>query len=255
MRDVVKIKNKNTGTYPIAFHLNGDVDLNAHGYDIYNEIKPYIKKCDASDADKITLCFAKWGRASGRKCIMEETLNTMELPWFNIADEYTSGGLKGRRQLIKKPKMLRDSLSKIKTEYIMGWDITDTFFTTTPNKIVERFESEFECDMLFNAELVCYPQEARELYETWNNYDEIVNKSPFRFLNSGLWIAKTDFCREIIDDVIKTKKLVHMGSWPGDQGVFQQVYKKYYPRIQVDSECKIFQATCNIQDECLQVIK
>ena len=140
MKDDVKIKNKNTGTYPIAFHLNGDVELNSHGYDIYNEIKPYIKKCDTSDADKMTLCFAKWGRVFGRQCIMEETLNTMELPWFNIADEYTSGGLKGRRQLIKKPKMLKDSLSKIKTKYIMGWDITDTFLTTTPNKIVERFE-------------------------------------------------------------------------------------------------------------------
>lgn len=250
----MKIFNNITKTYPTAFHLNGDVDLNAHGYDIYNEINPYIKKCDITDADKITLCFAKWGRVSGRKCIMEETLNTMELPWLNIANEYTSGGLKGRRQLIKKPKMLRDSLSKINTEYIMGWDITDTFFTTSPNKIVERFESEFDCDMLFNAEVVCYPKEARELYETWNNYDEIVKQSPFRFLNSGLWIAKTDFCREIIDDVIKTKKLVHMGSWPGDQGVFQQIYQKYFPRIQVDHQCKIFQATCNLPDNVLEIV-
>ena len=225
----MKIFNNITKTYPTAFHLNGDVDLNAHGYDIYNEINPYIKKCDITDADKITLCFAKWGRVSGRKCIMEETLNTMELPWLNIANEYTSGGLKGRRQLIKKPKMLRDSLSKINTEYIMGWDITDTFFTTTPNKIVERFESEFDCDMLFNAEVVCYPKEARELYETWNNYDEIVKQSPFRFLNSGLWIAKTDFCREIIDDVIKTKKLVHMGSSWRPRGVSTNL-PKIFPK-------------------------
>lgn len=250
----MKVKNKNTNTYPIAFHLNGDVELNKHGYEVYNKVKPFFKKCNAKNADKVTLCFAKWGRASGRQCIMEETLNTMELPWFNIANEYTSGNLKGRRQLIKKPKMLRDSLNKIETEYIMGWDITDTFFTATPNEIVERFETEFDCEMLFNAEVVCYPTEARELYESWSNYNSIVNNSPFKFLNSGLWIAKTDFCREIIDDVIKTKKLVHMGSFPGDQGVFQQIYKKYYPKIQVDSLCKIFQATCNLQDECLEVI-
>ena len=56
----------------------------------------------------------------------------MELPWLNIANEYTRG-LKGRRQLIKKPKMLRDSLSKINTEYIMGWDITDTYNNTKQN--------------------------------------------------------------------------------------------------------------------------
>ena len=118
--------------------------------------------------------------------------------------------------------MLRDSLNKIETEYIMGWDITDTFFTATPNEIVERFETEFDCEMLFNAEVVCYPAEASKLYESWSNYNSIVNNSPFKFLNSGLWIAKTDFCREIIGDVIKTKKLVHMGSF--------QVIKEYFNR-------------------------
>ena len=64
---------------PTAFHLNGDVDLNAHGYDIYNEINPYIKKCDITDADKITLCFAKWGR------ICVEMHNGRDIEYYGIA--------------------------------------------------------------------------------------------------------------------------------------------------------------------------
>ena len=59
--------------------------------------------------------------------MMESTLSKMDVPWLNIADYYTGGGLHGRRQLIKKPRMLYDSLHKINTKYIIGWDVGDTF--------------------------------------------------------------------------------------------------------------------------------
>jgi hypothetical protein len=155
-----------------------------------------------------------------------------------------------------KPHLLVKHLDSITTTYVIGWDV-DTFFTDHPNEIVRRFK-EMDCEWLFNAGANIFPHSMAEFYkewpEHWEDLIEIANAGvvPWRFLNSGLWVARTDFLREITDDLIMTEL------WDddfGEQGHITTLYKKHFGRIRQDMRCKIFQAMGYAPEGCLQLVE
>jgi len=99
--------------------------------------------------------------------------------------------------------------------------------------------------MLFNGELVSYPKNDEiALFERSCYHAE----SPFCYLNSGVWIARTEFLKEVIGDILSIRS-----SRPrSDQEIYRKLHKKYYPKIQVDSKCEIFQTTCNSSRQYLR---
>ena len=122
--------------------------------------------------------------------------------------------------------------------------VHDVLLLKDANGIIDAFENDFDCDMLFNGELISYPENE----ELANFEKSIYKESPFRYLNSGVWIAKTEFLNEVIGDILEFRS-----SRPkSDQEIYRKLHRKYFPRVQVDNKCKIFQCTCSAQKKFLR---
>jgi hypothetical protein len=251
----VKIKNSITKSYPIVFHINGGFENCKIGYDLFDNETMNNWNWNSTEElrDDVTLCFAKWGDESKFVCTLDDNLKRFNLSYLNIGENFDPTNFSYDESRVRKPHLLHENLNEVTTKYIMGWDV-DIFFTDHPNRVVERFENEFDCEWLFNAENTCFPmtrprRQAMGLYRKWKEHTDLVGDSPFKYLNSGLFIAKVDFFREIFEDIINTPLFEDQT----DQGQFHQVYKKYFPQMQIDYGCRIFQSLYKLDEKCLEV--
>lgn len=148
-----------------------------------------------------------------------------------------------------KLKLLRDEIPKIKTKYIMLLDSDDVFLIDNISHIVNTFELYFECDMLLNAaqnfwpkNWLKYEENEHEIYQFMNQIGNQIG-SRHKYMNSGAFIAKTIFLKEMLKELN-----IEEGPVPDDdQSLYILLYKKYYPRMQLDYNCRIFQ--CEFDEE------
>ena len=164
-----------------------------------------------------------------------KVLSTPNLPWRNTF----------------KFELLNDYFSSVEckgTEYFMCCDAIDVIFKDDPHKVIDIFES-FDCDMLFMSTnsidgYDCMP-EVFDVVKTLNDDNG-------RYLNSGVYIGRTKFVREVIQDCMKLAiphgvtmddYKEYLDSKPKDypkgsqdQDIFRYLEPHYYPRIKVDYE-------------------
>ena len=135
---------------------------------------------------------------------------------------------------------------KCKTKYFMFCDAVDVIFKENPQRVIEIFES-FECDALFMSThsidgYICMP-EVKEFVDK-------LNGGSGRYLNSGVYIGKTDFIKEVIENALEYAlphgvimdeyhewlKTNPVGYPKGsqDQDIFRFLEKRFYPRMKVD---------------------
>jgi len=149
-----------------------------------------------------------------------------------------------------KFEMLNDYLKDCPTEYFMCLDAIDVIWVDEPQKVMDIFKS-FDCDALFMSThstdgYSCMP-EVKQWVETIN--------IPGRFLNSGVYIGKTSFVKEMIGEAMKyavpsgvtmDEYKDYLDSKPKDypkgsqdQDIFRYIEQKFYPRMKVDYQNKI----------------
>lgn len=89
--------------------------------------------------------------------------------------------------LATKPKWLYRAIKEgyIKEEYMIFSDCWDLVFCATPEEILERYQS-FGSDIVISAERNCFPSDHKE------EYDKLDTKTPYKYLNSGFIVGKTD---------------------------------------------------------------
>jgi hypothetical protein len=251
----MKIRNKITNTYPIAFHLSGKKIHNRFGWNLWEEFKKNISdQCmnltNETLRDDVSVCFMSYGYDQTQ--LMEQSLKYFNIEYNNIAENNEiNNKLEFGELQLAKCKLLFDFLQKNKTKYVIGWDVTDVFFIDHPNRIVEKFENEFNCEMLMNAEIKCWPKQARYVYrqlERKHDYETTL----FKYLNSGLFIAKSEFYMQIYEELINKPAL---GNDIADQAKFHQIYLDYFPRLQLDMDCKIFQNTGRVDPTIFEIEK
>ena len=133
-----------------------------------------------------------------------------------------------------------------KTEYFMHCDAIDVIFQDDPQTVIDIFES-FDCDCLFMSThsldgYSCMPEVKRLV--------DKINGNNGRYLNSGIYIGKTSFVKEMFDGAIKyaIPHGVTMGEYrkyleskpedyprgSQDQDIFRYIESKFYPRMKVD---------------------
>ena len=91
-----------------------------------------------------------------------------------------------------KFEMLNDYLKDCPTEYFMCLDAIDVIWVDEPQKVMDIFKS-FDCDVLFMSThstdgYNCMPK-VKEWVDTVNSKN--------RYLNSGVYIGKTSFVKEM----------------------------------------------------------
>ena len=144
-----------------------------------------------------------------------------------------------------KFEMLNDYLKDCPTEYFMCLDAIDVIWVDEPQKVMDIFKS-FDCDVLFMSThstdgYNCMP-EVKQWVETIN--------IPGRYLNSGVYIGKTSFVKEMVEDAMKyaIPHGVTMGGYreylnsqpedypkgSQDQDIFRYIEPKFYPQVKVD---------------------
>ena len=166
-----------------------------------------------------------------------EVLTDARLPWRNTY----------------KFQMLHDYLNsgKCNTEYFMCCDAIDVIFQDDPQKVIDIFET-FDCDMVFMS------TNSIDGYSCMTQvFDEVkqINGDNKRYLNSGVYIGRTEFVKTVIDTAMEyaiphgvtmDEYREYLNSNPKDyptgsqdQDIFRYIEPKFYPRIKVDYENKM----------------
>jgi hypothetical protein len=147
-----------------------------------------------------------------------------------------------------KFEMLHNYLNsgKCNTEYFMCCDAIDVIFKKDPQEVIDIFES-FNCEALFMSTpgldgYSCMPEVKR--------FVDKINGNSGRYLNSGVYIGRTEFVKEVISEamnyaiphgVTMDKYKEYLNSSPKnypkgsqDQDIFRYIEPKFYPRMKVD---------------------
>jgi hypothetical protein len=91
--------------------------------------------------------------------------------------------------------------------------------------------------MVFSADRINWPNCAD--FKEFEDSIAGAQASEFRYLNSGAWVGRTEFCREFFAEAVRTEPVREAPE--ADQGVLKQLFKKYYPRVQLDYRSSMFQ--------------
>ncbi len=257
-----KVKNKKFQTYPSIFHHPGKIgDGNRiigivklkellfnligesdNGYFQDYKEKIFLKIPTHSSlvstvADKLTVIFVSNLKEGGSG---PRSLDYFGIPYRLLGSEvehWSSNGL--------KLKFLHDELDSIKTKYFILLDSNDTFVVNDLTRAIEIFETSFNCDMLLNGGQNLWPSwpSGMNKYQLFCDRIGDIFQSDHRYVNTGAFIAKTDFYKEMVENFD-----INDSPLPGDdQAAFYPLYQQYYPRIQLDYSCKIFQ--CEFDEE------
>lgn len=152
---------------------------------------------------------------------------------------------------VDKLRMTADALVDAQTEYVVGLDSGDILIVDHPDEIVRRFRQHFTCDLIFNATgSACWPELPQ--YVMFERSIPSAFRSQGRcWLNAGAFVGRTDFCRRYFAEVAKYAEL---NNAPEDQSAIKATWPQWYPQVQIDDQCLIFQ-WFNESRETLQILR
>ncbi len=210
------LKNLKYGTCPSVVHCPGRsmneniVSLQFFDY-LRSMTKPQIKLPP-------NLTMVTWNSKTDAS-ILELQCAQIELPLTVLGR-----GVKQWRNGLKGPLLIEFAKS-VKTEFILAMDAHDVAILNNLNNCITAIK-EYGCDALFGGEVSSFPSD-----EQLTIFDNSKYQPPWRYLNSGMMIAKTDF--------ITTLPLNDWGN--SDQKVWRLLQIDLWPKIKIDNYCIAFQ--------------
>lgn len=250
----LKIKNCITGTYPVIIHAPGYSNSRKCGkpklhYEYCPLWETIIKtwqraKIESPGHEQTNECTILTWNTGKEKGILEQSLDRLNIPYLVLRKKV------GRWNGVHKFYFLKEIIDSITTPYIMGLDDYDVLVLRDPKEAIEKFKI-VDCDLLLNAEIRFYSEWEFEHGEKtsgsireWKKFQEGIVNSPFRYLNSGAWIGKTEFLRAFIKKYI-ADDAASLSPAPvtpagGDQDLMHWAYATFYPSVKIDHNCDIF---------------
>lgn len=140
------------------------------------------------------------------------------------------GGWKKWENFKTKLEILLKEIPKYKKEYdlVLFTDARDVMYWKGKQDILESLEKFKDYKMVVNAETNCYPN--KDLAESQMK----IEKSKYRFLNSGMFIGEIDFVIDVLKKCMEDKL-------DDDQESLQNIYIIDSKNIKLDSNCELFQ--------------
>lgn len=140
----------------------------------------------------------------------------------------------------------------VDTEYVLWVDASDVICLQDPELSISLLK-EYNVDVLLSAESVCWPEEH---YAHLFNSDNSNALSYYKYLNSGVYIAKTEKllrCLDLMSSIMHEQPKFKEG-WRTDQNLWYELYVnriKYGCSIGLDTKVKLSLSTINISDSLI----
>lgn len=221
-----------TGTYPCIIHCPGI--LNKHYY------WTYFKDFSNEFEEEKNLTIVTWNTNDNyhkKLGLLERSLKNY--PIINCAQNLSSPWINNQKMIL-----LNNHINSIKTQYVLGADSSDTIFIKSPKEILDKFK-ELKTSMLFGCEKFFFPldgifQEEKEFQ------DKIAKNMPYKYLNAGLWIADTEYLKQIIPQYVNALKNLPQNKYMGSEQIVWHKVLKTAKSIRLDYSCEIFQNLANV---------
>ena len=221
--------NSKYETFPIVVHCPGKKTT---------VLWEKLSKLFKSKGPKYSVCLddttiITWNNAE--KSCLERSLDVYRVPYFTLGK-----GIVDWHNPIKL-HLTNDALSGIKTKYVIGLDANDVLVLNDPNEIVRRF-SEFGCRMLFNCGPIDHPPVSRQFNDLQARLGE---GHDFKYLNGGVWVGETDYCREFFRDCSNAREQDEdpTNEWwdISEQFYIKSAFVKHHANVKLDYRAQIFQ--------------
>jgi len=231
----VLVKNELSKTFPVVFH---SPDLNKAWHMLESR---FFSVNHASAFLPEGMSIITWNNLE--KSFLERSLEAIKIPYILKGE-----GIKKWNNLMKFGLTL-EAISSSDSEYFMGLDSHDVIFAGEPSEALSRFKS-LGCELLFNGEMRFYPDMPIGYYQKNKAFQDHVGKSSiFKYLNSGAWIGKRDFCltffKECMD--IKVWEIFDCSGqeklYSCDQSAVHEMFRKHSPKVKIDYGSEVF---CNM---------
>lgn len=252
----MKLFNTITKTCPIVLHSPG-----VREKPLFKKAKslPFISKSQICNTTIIT-----WN-SKEEKSILEKCLDHAKIPFLVLGRAHNNWD--------NRSKILLAREADIKTEYVIGLDAFDVLLLDSPQEVIDRFEN-FGCQMVYATDRTYFPCGKDKITAKWKEFQESLTDSPYKFINGGVWVAKSSFYKQFIEEcwiaLNQIKMDVERGLLPKmsppfiadcssvplipgkapymfEQMILNRVFPQFYPQIKLDSRCEIFQVLnfCN----------
>lgn len=228
-------------TTPVVIHAQGSHDYKPYWRPIREKFFASPRRSLGPVAD---LTIMTWNNGHEAMGLLERSLDHLGVPCVVLGR-----GVKDWVNSRDKPRLTRDALASITTKFVAGVDSRDAIFIEHPRLVLERFVSEFDCDLVFSADRMNWPNRAE--FKRFEDSLPGARASDFRYLNSGAWIGRTEFCREFFAAAVETPPVPDAPR--ADQGILKQLFPTYYPRVQLDYRSSMFQNVGFVFDSVLSV--
>ncbi|HEX8137935.1 MAG TPA: hypothetical protein VF544_10125 [Pyrinomonadaceae bacterium] len=226
------IRNIECDTTPIVIHNNGPY-RRPFFYRLRRRVFSSRRKIRTRDLD---LTIFTWNNKPRKGCF-ERSLDALGLDYFVTGKKVIEW------RNIFKVALNHEFLKRVETTYVMAADSSDVLLLEDPRRVIEKMEARPGCLMLFNAERNHYPSRCHtkrfeeKVFAESTTLEVRSDRRYFRYLNAGVWIARTDFCRSLHEEAVQVKPPFSRD----DQGIYKLLYKRHYPSIQIDHDCAVFQ--------------
>ena len=223
------VKNLTFDTKPLVIHAQGPHDNKPYWKPIRDNFFASPKK-NIKLVDNLTIF--TWNNGHEAMGVFEKSMEHLGLPCMILG-----AGVENWQNSKHKPSLTYEALKNIDPEYIMGVDSRDAILIDDPDIILQLFLKNFNCDLVFSADLMNWPNIIK-----FKKFEDKCAKgvdSDYKYLNSGAFIGKTDFCLDFFKKASETEPVPQAPK--ADQGIFKQIFMDYYPKVQLDYNCQLFQ--------------
>ena len=150
----------------------------------------------------------------------------------------SGAGISNWINAIHKPKAIMAALTTIATEYVVYADSRDALLLKSPEELLDTYLADFSgYQLVFGADRVNFPPNRKlRLFE-----DSLPGaaESPFKYLNSGMWLGHTSFACSFFQRVLHEHPLPEGPT--SDQGLIRQLLPEFEGSIALDYRCRLFQ--------------
>jgi len=224
----MQLTNLQFGTSPVVVH--------AQGHHEYKPLWPPIRDAffnarprTLSPPAGLTIVTCNNGHAA--MGLLERSLDHLGLPYI-----VAGRGIEEWKNARDKPRALIEALASIDTPLTMYADSRDAIVIDDPCVVGGRFAA-FGCELLFSADRMNWPP-----LPEFQRYEDALAagvKTDFRYLNGGMWIGRTGFCRRFFADVAAAPPVEEAPD--SEQGLLKQLLPRYREEVRLDYRCEIFQ--------------